>query len=91
MAEESATLLVKKRRLDKNYTIGKIENREMLAKLLKYLEAASGFEPENNGFADRRLTTWLCRHWTSTLRVESSVMMIASLIQNSTTKTHHRF
>ena len=25
------------------------------------LEAASGFEPENNGFADRRLTTWLCR------------------------------
>ncbi len=28
------------------------------------LEAASGFEPENNGFADRRLTTWLCRHWS---------------------------
>jgi hypothetical protein len=28
-----------------------------------FLEAASGFEPENNGFADRRLTTWLCRHW----------------------------
>ena len=25
------------------------------------LEAASGFEPENNGFADRCLTTWLCR------------------------------
>ncbi len=25
------------------------------------LEAASGFEPENNDFADRCLTTWLCR------------------------------
>jgi hypothetical protein len=25
------------------------------------VEAASGFEPENNGFADRCLTTWLCR------------------------------
>jgi hypothetical protein len=31
------------------------------ANLLKKLEAASGFEPENNGFADRCLTTWLCR------------------------------
>jgi hypothetical protein len=29
----------------------------------KELEAASGFEPENNGFADRCLTTWLCRHF----------------------------
>jgi hypothetical protein len=27
-----------------------------------FMEAASGFEPENNGFADRCLTTWLCRH-----------------------------
>ena len=25
------------------------------------LEAASGFEPENNGFAGRRLTTWPSR------------------------------
>ena len=25
------------------------------------LEAAGGFEPPNNGFADRRLTTWLSR------------------------------
>ena len=26
------------------------------------MEAASGFEPENGGFADLCLTTWLCRH-----------------------------
>src|SRR6516162_11901169 len=26
------------------------------------LEAAPGFEPGNKGFADPRLTTWLCRH-----------------------------
>jgi hypothetical protein len=25
------------------------------------LEAAPGFEPGNKGFADPRLTTWLCR------------------------------
>jgi hypothetical protein len=25
------------------------------------VEAASGFEPENGGFADLCLTTWLCR------------------------------
>ena len=28
------------------------------------MEAAIGFEPMNNGFADRRLTTWLCRLWS---------------------------
>ncbi len=32
-----------------------------LANPLILLEAASGFEPENVGFADRCLTTWLCR------------------------------
>jgi hypothetical protein len=28
---------------------------------LNFLEAASGFEPLYNGFADRSLTTWVCR------------------------------
>ena len=32
-----------------------------LANPLKSLEAAPGFEPGNNGFADRRLPTWLRR------------------------------
>jgi hypothetical protein len=29
---------------------------------LQWKEAASGFAPERNGFADRRLTAWLSRH-----------------------------
>jgi hypothetical protein len=32
-----------------------------LKPLILRLEAASGFEPENSGFAGRCLTTWLCR------------------------------
>ena len=31
-------------------------------KISEKLEAAPGFEPGNRGFADRCLTTWLCRH-----------------------------
>ena len=27
-----------------------------------FMEATPGFEPGNQGFADPRLTTWLCRH-----------------------------
>ena len=27
-------------------------------------EATAGFEPASKGFADLRLTTWLCRHAT---------------------------
>ena len=29
--------------------------------VLNFLEATPGFEPGNQGFADPRLTTWLCR------------------------------
>ena len=39
----------------------RFRREEKTAKSLKRLEAASGFEPENNGFADRCLTSWLCR------------------------------
>ena len=30
--------------------------------VLNFLEATIGFEPMNQGVADPRLTTWLCRH-----------------------------
>ena len=30
--------------------------------VLNFLEVAIGFEPMNQGFADPRLTTWLCHH-----------------------------
>ncbi len=33
-----------------------------VARLGIFLEATIGFEPMNQGFADPRLTTWLCRH-----------------------------
>ena len=33
----------------------------VIANPLNSLEAATGFEPMNSGFADRCLTTWLCR------------------------------
>lgn len=32
-----------------------------IVSLLELKKAASGFEPEYNGFADRCLTTWPCR------------------------------
>jgi hypothetical protein len=34
---------------------------ENIANPLNFLEAASGFEPLYNGFADRSLATWVCR------------------------------
>ena len=35
-------------------------NRVLVNPLI-FLEAATGFEPVNNGFADRSLATWVCR------------------------------
>ena len=48
----------------KIYVTGKKQKRgySMSCNPLNFsLEAASGFEPENKGFADLCLTTWLCR------------------------------
>ena len=46
------------------------KNKELskIAKPLKSLKAAPGFEPGNSGFADRRLTTWLCRRCFQTMK-----------------------
>jgi hypothetical protein len=38
-----------------------LEKEKTLNELRVYLEAASGFEPLNRGFADLCLTTWLRR------------------------------
>jgi hypothetical protein len=40
---------------------GKLTAHSQIKRDLDNLEAATGFEPVRNGFADRRLTTWLCR------------------------------
>src|SRR4030042_3881324 len=45
-------------------TLGRVRGCYISAKSLKTLEAATGFEPVNNGFADRCLTPWLCRLWS---------------------------
>ena len=38
----------------------------------KKLEATSGFEPLNRGFADPRLATWLRRHISLKVRTETN-------------------
>ena len=45
----------------KKRLIEKLGQWEMENYYSAWLEAAGGFEPPNNGFADRRLTTWLSR------------------------------
>jgi hypothetical protein len=39
--------------------------------LLIFLEAATGLEPVNNGFADRSLATWVCRRASSLFLAEN--------------------
>ena len=42
--------------------LAKTQKKDGLFTTILILEAAPGFEPGNRGFADRCLTTWLCRH-----------------------------
>jgi hypothetical protein len=56
-------------KIERNPTIQKWQQKikKGLGKLpnpFNLVEAATGFEPVSNGFADRRLTTWLCRLWS---------------------------
>ena len=39
--------------------------KKSIAIAMDFLEATSRFELENNGFADRGLTTWLCRRFVN--------------------------
>ena len=56
----------RRRRFEPPPSAGGSKNEESLSKTKStllgafYLEVTPGFEPGNNGFADRGLTTWLC-------------------------------
>jgi hypothetical protein len=49
-----------------------------------YLEAATGLEPVNNGFADRSLATWVCRR-VSSLSLTENVVSVKDKFE------HHMF
>ena len=55
------------------------------------LEAATGFEPVNNGFADRRLTTWLCRLLERETGFEPATSTLARLHSTAELFPHLRF
>jgi hypothetical protein len=59
--DRGKTDMVDRERRQGSRSSAKAIPRIMPADSHSMLEAASGFEPENGGFADLCLTTWLCR------------------------------
>ena len=56
--------------------IGKSKNPER-CRIQDFLEVPPGFEPGNNGFADRGLTAWLWYHMERMTRLELATSTLA--------------
>ena len=59
----------------------------MIHDSLKSLEAATRFELVNSGFADRCLTTWLCRHHSKKMERETGFEPATSTLARSHSTT----